>query len=581
MKLNIIKSIILIFFSFFCNFQLNAQHIWIEPKVKEEIINTGKASAILLLQQKASLSGWQDSWSKELKTDYVYRELFKTASESQRPILDILNRFNVNYHSFWIVNAIQLELNSAVFESLSTHPEIKAILWDQPIQNFLTKDLSLIKAHSRTPELTWGLKRIGVEKVWNMGIDGTGIILAGHDTGYKWDMVGIKEQYRGWSKDTVNHNYNWHDAIHQISPLSSDSINPCGLNLTVPCDDHGHGTHTAGTMVGRTDDYAYGVAPKAKWIGCRNMERGNGAPSTYLECFEFFLAPTDINGNNPRTDLAPHAINNSWYCSPEEGCNPANFKFMEEAVDHLTLAGIVVVVSAGNAGHRCGSIEFPPAMFQNSFAVGAFAENDTISSFSSIGPVLIDSSKRVKPEVVAPGSQVLSRPLSGNLEAWNGTSMAGPHVAGLVALIIQANPLLAGKVGMIKEIIQKSARPDRALVDCETLDPEAIPNYMYGYGKIQADEAVRMAIVLRNEELNKSDMPLLLYPNPTTGRLNISQSDMLSKDQNLILLNNMGEIVLRIVLKDAQTSIDISNLPGGLYILKSTLTSPIVKVIKI
>ena len=119
-----------------------------------------------------------------------------------------------------------------------------------------------------------------------MGIEGEGVTVAGEDTGYRWDLEGIKERYRGWKDSIVDHNYNWHDAIHTISPLASDSINPCGLNSKVPCDDNGHGTHTMGTMVGKTNEYLYGVAPKAKWIGCRNMERGNGALSTYIECFE-------------------------------------------------------------------------------------------------------------------------------------------------------------------------------------------------------------------------------------------------------------------------------------------------------
>ena len=76
-----------------------------------------------------------------------------------------------------------------------------------------------------------------------------------------------------------------------------------------------------GTMVG--DDGAgnqIGVAPGAKWIGCRNMNEGDGTPATYSECFQWFIAPTDLNNQFPNPTLAPHVINNSWGCPPSEGC---------------------------------------------------------------------------------------------------------------------------------------------------------------------------------------------------------------------------------------------------------------------
>jgi serine protease AprX len=76
-----------------------------------------------------------------------------------------------------------------------------------------------------------------------------------------------------------------------------------------------------GTIIG--DDGGanqIGVAPGARWIGCRNMEQGAGTPATYSECFQWFMAPTDRQGNNPQPALAPDVINNSWTCPPDEGC---------------------------------------------------------------------------------------------------------------------------------------------------------------------------------------------------------------------------------------------------------------------
>jgi len=123
---------------------------------------------------------------------------------------------------------------------------------------------------------------------------------------------------------TADHNYNWHDAIHENNPHTPPG-NLCGFNSLEPCDDHGHGTHTMGTMVG--DDGGanqIGMAPGARWIGCRNMEEGWGTPATYAECYQWFIAPTDLNDQNPDPAMAPHVINNSWACPPSEGCTDPN-----------------------------------------------------------------------------------------------------------------------------------------------------------------------------------------------------------------------------------------------------------------
>ena len=126
---------------------------------------------------------------------------------------------------------------------------------------------------------------------------------------------------------------------------------------------------------------------------------------------------------------------------------------METVVNNLSAAGTVVVVSAGNDGSSCGTIANPSSIFENSFAVGASREDDSKAVFSSVGPVLVDGSNRIKPDVVAPGVNVLSINHQGGFNSWGGTSMAGPHVAGAVALIISANPDLAGQVDVIRDIL--------------------------------------------------------------------------------------------------------------------------------
>src|SRR5690606_34773033 len=160
------------------------------------------------------------------------------------------------------------------------------------------------------------------------------------------------------------------------------------------------------------------------------MEQGYGMLSTYVECFEWFLAPYAYGDGPEEGDPTkmPHVINNSWGCPGEEGCNALNFGIMEEALMNLRNAGCVIVVSNGNYGGTCSTTSDPPAFFEGSFSVGASNTSNGIAPFSSKGPVTFDSSGRLKPNVVAPGVSVRSSIRNNSYASYQGTSMAGPHV---------------------------------------------------------------------------------------------------------------------------------------------------------
>jgi serine protease AprX len=109
----------------------------------------------------------------------------------------------------------------------------------------------------------------------------------------------------------------------------------------IPCDDIGHGTHTIGTAAG--DDGTgnqIGMAPGAQWIGCRNMDQGNGTPARYIECMEWLLAPYPIGDGQGDPLKAPDITSNSWVCPPSEGCS-ANT--LQAAVEAQAAAGIMMV----------------------------------------------------------------------------------------------------------------------------------------------------------------------------------------------------------------------------------------------
>jgi subtilisin family serine protease len=237
------------------------------------------------------------------------------------------------------------------------------------------------------------------------------------------------------------------------------------------------------------------------------------------------LAPYPQGGDafvDGRPTQSAHVLNNSWGC-PEtyEGCEPLS---LVTAVRALRTAGIFVVVSAGNSGPECSSVEDAPAIYDEVFTVGAVDRNNNISSFSSTGPVLVDESGRIKPDIAAPGVDVLSA-VPGNEYAINsGTSMAGPHVVGVVALIWSANPNLIGDIDRTEAILQatathyepnlgamgpsnddgdlltqleemagQTADPNSGTCLAET-DTSVVPNNIAGYGIVNAYEAVKMAL---------------------------------------------------------------------------------------
>jgi serine protease AprX len=98
------------------------------------------------------------------------------------------------------------------------------------------------------------------------------------------------------------------------------------------------------------------------------MDQSNGTPQTYMECFQFFIAPTNLQGQNPDPTRRPHVMNNSWNCPPSEGCAHDTLKTI---VENTQAAGIFVVASTGNLGPNCSTVQNPPAIYEATFSTGA------------------------------------------------------------------------------------------------------------------------------------------------------------------------------------------------------------------
>ena len=447
----------------------------VHPKVLAEA-GAGPVEVLVFLEQQADLSFADTIDERSLKGQAVVDTLRETAERTQAPLRAWLAERGLDYRPFWIANMILVRGDREVVEFLARRPEVRRLDPNPTIAVDLPRpDPGPAWAGG---VVEWNVQQIGADRVWAMGFTGEGVVVAGQDTGYDWGHAALVDAYRGWDGLTADHDYNWHDAIHVAN-------GQCPADSPEPCDDHNHGTHTMGSIVG--DDGGgnrIGVAPGARWIGCRNMDQGAGTSASYSECFEWFVAPTDGNGHNPDPSKAPHVINNSWACPPSEGCSP---DALRTVVANTTAAGIVVVVSAGNEGSACETVENPPAIYDASFSVGATDSSDNVASFSSRGPVTVDGSNRMKPDVSAPGVGIRSSTPNGQYGFKSGTSMAGPHVAGLVALLLDARPDLIGKVKEIEALVALSAAERTGSQTCGGVPGTDVPNNTYGYGRVDAE----------------------------------------------------------------------------------------------
>ena len=451
-------------------------HDKVDPWLREQLTERTTTEGLIFLAAQADLAGAASLTTKLDKGTFVFNTLSALAESTQEPLKAELDQMGVPYRSYWVANMIWVELNGAQLAEIAQRADVAHIHANPIVAQQLPAFANPFAPQAGSIE--WNIDKINAPDLWAMGYDGTGIVVGGQDTGYEWDHPALKDKYRGWDGANADHNYSWHDSIHSGG-------GPCGADAPAPCDDHNHGTHTMGTMVG--DDGAgnqIGVAPDAKWIGCRNMDQGNGTPTTYSECFQWFIAPTDLNDQNPNPAMAPHVINNSWSCPASEGCTDPNI--MKTVVENVRAAGILVVVSAGNSGSGCSTVSTPAAIYEASFTVGSTTISDVISSFSSRGPVTVDGSDRLKPDISAPGSNVRSSIRNGAYASFSGTSMAAPHVAGLAALLMEAVPALQGDVDMLEQAMEAGTKRLISTQTCGGVPGSAIPNNTFGHGRIDA-----------------------------------------------------------------------------------------------
>lgn len=427
----------------------------------------------------------------------------REAAESQRDILATLeaakNRGTATtYRSFWITNMVSVTATPEEIVRMAARPDVQTVAPNfhvrliEPVERGPGRSKGGCEPKGErgnrivgTPD---GIRAIRAPDVWrDFGINGEGVIVANLDTGVDGTHPALRDRWRG-RQPGVNPRTCW---FIPGDPTSS-----------FPEDGNGHGTHVMGTITGlgvETRD-TVGVAWGANWIAADIFGRrkdGSEADSTdpaegdkVIEAYQWFADP---DGNPETIDDVPDVVQNSWGTDASEGAIPCDPTWWD-AIDNTEAAGVVVTWSAGNSGPRRGTMIVPADRATTptrNFSIGAVdATNSSwpyiVAGFSSRGPSLCtpDGRSAVKPEVVAPGVAVYSSVPGGGYEGgWSGTSMAGPHAAGVVALIRQANPDLDPDT--IKQILMETARP---------VGPEELENDDTGWGFVDAYAAVSKVV---------------------------------------------------------------------------------------
>jgi hypothetical protein len=430
----------------------------------------------VILKDQASLTSVAKMKDRDERLTAAYRTLTDHANSTQADLRSFFERTNIEYTPYYLENAMEVRGGIFLKLYLESRPEVDRVIHSQRLHYAPEDSPQPGYASLEKGSVQWNISMIGADKVWDeFNAQGEGIVVGQSDSGVDGNHPALRGQYRGLKEGD---DYNWFDPWD---------------GTTSPNDEGGHGTHTMGTILGAD---GIGVAPKAKWMACVNLDRNLANPALYLDCMQFMLAPFP-HGGDPFKDGDPtraaHVMNNSWGCPAIEGCDPNALLY---AANHLRDAGIFVVVSTGNDGPNCATVADPLAIYDSVFSVGAIDKSGNMAYFSSRGPVTTDGSNRTKPDIVAPGMNILSSLPKNSYGSNSGTSMAGPHIVGVVALIWSAQPKLIGDIDATEQLIVETAKPytGNTSQGCFT---GGTPNNAYGYGIVDVYAAVQKALEMK------------------------------------------------------------------------------------
>lgn len=425
--------------------------------------------------------------SRAHKRHAAFQHLNAHSENQQVCVRKEATRLSLNHKSYWITNAMFIErITLYHLESLTNAcPHVGFRVREDKMRKRNAPVVSRSKPNEDelTSSVAWNIAKINAPDVWSLGYNGTGVTIATIDGGVEYDHVALKYNYRGATvngKDIeYDHDYNWQDWAY-----GSD----------VPSDSDGHGTNVQG-IAAASQSSGVGVAVGSSWISAKVFNyAGYAADSWILEAAQWVQCPTPVNDlqAKERCDLGADVVSCSWgFDDPR-----SSFDFTESWVK----AGMVPVFAVGNFGPDCNSV-VAPSTFEGVIGVGGTDKKDTIVGWSSRGPGPSSNGySLLTPAVVAPGLSILGPDYesTSSYTAFSGTSQACPHLAGVSALLLSADPSLSTEdiYNLITSTAERSAlpEPDTGDTSCGGKQWDDFPNYIYGAGRVDALAAMNALI---------------------------------------------------------------------------------------
>ncbi|MBP5798182.1 MAG: S8 family serine peptidase [Bacteroidales bacterium] len=535
-----------------------------------------KINIILNEQSDATTLSREASWlpTQQERRTYVVETLKHQAEASQQELMGLLRELEQHglvsdIQPLWIVNSIRCYAAKDVIHRLEERSDVMTVYQCEEIQELFDEEITRTDLGDNR-EIAENLLKVNVDKVWELGFTGQGVLIAIIDTGVEMSHADL--QGRLWDGGTAypHHGYDFY---------SQDDD---------PSDTQGHGTHVAGTLVGTgASGTRTGVAPDAEIMVLKvfHGEDNLSEATLWVEAMQFAL------------DHGANVLNMSL---GQPLPNPSVKLMLRQACDNTLAAGVVAAVCAGNTrqlqmlapvpNNIWSPGDCPPPYLHEDqlvnaggtscvICVGAVDNNDVLGSFSSEGPSTwtdvtqfndypyISGSPTqiglIRPDVCAPGVNIKSLDFntSNGYCLKSGTSMATPMVAGTIALMLSKDPELTP--AQIDEILENTAIP---LSSHKSND--------FGSGRIDALAAIN---AVGYTGLEERGINVQVYPNPTHGHVSVSCEGM----SQVYVFSLDGKLIKQAESHGNECRID--GLTNGVYVLNIETNDGVItrKIVKL
>lgn len=415
------KSIIAIFATLFC---LNTWAVQFDPLLQPYLGRSNDNRIIRLVVTFKSGMDLSRTAPVQLRAPQaraqMQKALMQNAQQSQNQFMQTLGLWKRSgitnqYYSLWLINGMILDLPVKDLNRLATQESLDYVYADTVVKLIAPVDGRWVAPSRAEPQFTYGLKKIMIPEFRAAKPDalGQGIRVGVIDTG-----IDAKHP----------------DLVGKVAAFA-DLVS----KKTEPYDDQGHGTHVSGTIAGGTaSGEAIGVAPQVKFITAKFLDaNGSGSFSNAVLAMQWVVDPD----GKPETDDGAMLVSNSWGGSSPSASKDPKDEAMCKAVDSWVKLGVMPVFAAGNSGPGPKTVGLPGGC-PNAFTIGATDSEDKIANFSSRGPAVWKTGSFVKPDILAPGVKVKSSMPGNKYAELSGTSMATPHMSGVIALMYQLQPKL-------------------------------------------------------------------------------------------------------------------------------------------